>query len=381
MADIILNDIVKIYEAPPQKRRGLRKAKVQVQPKRAVDGLTLTIPHGSFTVLVGPSGCGKTTLLRMIIGFNSIEGGTIKIDDQIINDIPTHLRNMGMVFQNYAIFPHMSVKDNVAFGLKNRKVPKAQMEAQVEEILETVKIGHLKDRMPTQLSGGQQQRVALARAIVIHPQVLLMDEPLSNLDAKLRVEMRNAIKLIQQQIGITTVYVTHDQEEALAVSDRIAIMNNGIIQQIGTPKEIYQRPNCVFVATFIGLSNILEAELKTDAAAKVLDFGGYQVPMTNLAPAAADGSKVKVSVRPEEFEICPDGTAGLAAVVEHSVFLGVTTHYFMRLENGQEIEVIQNSGVEDTIPNQTTVRLLVQAAKINVFTEDGNTTLIVRGDR
>ena len=288
---------------------------------------------------------------------------------------------MGMVFQNYAIFPHMSVKDNVAFGLKNRKVPKAQMEAQVEEILETVKIGHLKDRMPTQLSGGQQQRVALARAIVIHPQVLLMDEPLSNLDAKLRVEMRNAIKLIQQQIGITTVYVTHDQEEALAVSDRIAIMNNGIIQQIGTPKEIYQRPNCVFVATFIGLSNILEAELKTDAAAKVLDFGGYQVPMTNLAPEAADGSKVKVSVRPEEFEICPDGTAGLAAVVEHSVFLGVTTHYFMRLENGQEIEVIQNSGVEDTIPNQTTVRLLVQAAKINVFTEDGNTTLIVRGDR
>ena len=221
----------------------------------------------------------------------------------------------------------------------------------------------------------------MARAIVIHPQVLLMDEPLSNLDAKLRVEMRNAIKLIQQQIGITTVYVTHDQEEALAVSDRIAIMNNGIIQQIGTPKEIYQRPNCVFVATFIGLSNILEAELKTDAAAKVLDFGGYQVPMTNLAPEAADGSKVKVSVRPEEFEICPDGTAGLAAVVEHSVFLGVTTHYFMRLENGQEIEVIQNSGVEDTIPNQTTVRLLVQAAKINVFTEDGNTTLIVRGDR
>ena len=276
-----------------------------------INGLSVDVRPGEFFTLLGPSGCGKTTLLRMIIGFNSIEGGTIKIDDQIINDIPTHLRNMGMVFQNYAIFPHMSVKDNVAFGLKNRKVPKAQMEAQVEEILETVKIGHLKDRMPTQLSGGQQQRVALARAIVIHPQVLLMDEPLSNLDAKLRVEMRNAIKLIQQQIGITTVYVTHDQEEALAVSDRIAIMNNGIIQQIGTPKEIYQRPNCVFVATFIGLSNILETELKTDAAAKILDFGGYQVPMTNLAPAAADGSKVKVSVRPEEFEICPDGTADL----------------------------------------------------------------------
>ena len=199
-----------------------------------INGLSVDVRPGEFFTLLGPSGCGKTTLLRMIIGFNSIEGGTIKIDDQIINDIPTHLRNMGMVFQNYAIFPHMSVKDNVAFGLKNRKVAKEKMNALVDEILETVKIAHLKDRMPTQLSGGQQQRVALARAIVIHPQVLLMDEPLSNLDAKLRVEMRNAIKLIQQKIGITTVYVTHDQEEALAVSDRIAIMNNGIIQQIGT---------------------------------------------------------------------------------------------------------------------------------------------------
>ena len=200
-----------------------------------INGLSVDVRPGEFFTLLGPSGCGKTTLLRMIIGFNSIEGGTIKIDDQIINGIPTHLRNMGMVFQNYAIFPHMSVKDNVAFGLKNRKVAKEKMNALVDEILETVKIAHLKDRMPTQLSGGQQQRVALARAIVIHPQVLLMDEPLSNLDAKLRVEMRNAIKLIQQKIGITTVYVTHDQEEALAVSDRIAIMNNGIIQQIGTP--------------------------------------------------------------------------------------------------------------------------------------------------
>lgn len=208
-----------------------------------------------------------------------------------------------------------------------------------------------------------------------------MDEPLSNLDAKLRVEMRNAIKLIQQKIGITTVYVTHDQEEALAVSDRIAIMNNGIIQQIGTPKEIYQRPNCVFVATFIGLSNILEAKVKITGAAKILDFGAYEVPMDNLIPEISAGSKVLISVRPEEFEICLKGSDGLTAVVEHSVFLGVTTHYFMRLENGQEIEVIQNSGVEDTIPNKTTVRLLVQPVKINVFTEDGNTPLIVRGNR
>ena len=185
-----------------------------------IDGLSLNIKEGEFFTLLGPSGCGKTTLLRMIIGFNSIEGGEIKLDEKLINHIPTNKRNMGMVFQNYAIFPHMSVKDNVAFGLKRQKMSKQEIDEKVDEILKIVKIDHLRDRMPAKLSGGQQQRVALARAIVIHPEVLLMDEPLSNLDAKLRVEMRNAIKRIQQQIGITTVYVTHDQEEALAVSDR-----------------------------------------------------------------------------------------------------------------------------------------------------------------
>ena len=181
-----------------------------------INGLNLDIRPGEFFTLLGPSGCGKTTLLRMIIGFNTIEGGTFKINNQVINDIPTNKRNIGMVFQNYAVFPHMSVFDNVAFGLKNRKLPKAEIQEKVDAILKVVKIDHLKDRMPAKLSGGQQQRVALARAIVIEPQVLLMDEPLSNLDAKLRVEMRNAIRRIQQQIGITTIYVTHDQEEALA---------------------------------------------------------------------------------------------------------------------------------------------------------------------
>ena len=226
-----------------------------------INGLSLNIKEGEFFTLLGPSGCGKTTLLRMIIGFNSIEGGEIKLDEKLINNIPTNKRNMGMVFQNYAIFPHMSVKDNVAFGLKRKKMSKQEIEEKVDEILKIVKIDHLKDRMPVKLSGGQQQRVALARAIVIHPEVLLMDEPLSNLDAKLRVEMRNAIKRIQQQIGITTVYVTHDQEEALAVSDRIAVMNGGVIQQIDTPKRIYQRPSNTFVATFIGQSNILDGHI------------------------------------------------------------------------------------------------------------------------
>ena len=235
-----------------------------------INGLSLKIHPGEFFTLLGPSGCGKTTLLRMIIGFNSIEGGAIKVDGKIINDIPVNKRNMGMVFQNYAIFPHMSVFDNVAFGLKQRKVPASEIEKSVVEILDIVKIGHLKDRMPTQLSGGQQQRVALARAIVIHPQVLLMDEPLSNLDAKLRVEMRNAIKNIQQQVGITTVYVTHDQEEALAVSDRIAVMHDGVIQQVGSPQYIYQRPANRFVSTFIGLSNIFKGVVRKSGAQHIL---------------------------------------------------------------------------------------------------------------
>ncbi len=281
-----------------------------------INGLSLKIHPGEFFTLLGPSGCGKTTLLRMIIGFNSIEGGTIKVDGNVINDIPVNKRNMGMVFQNYAIFPHMSVFDNVAFGLKQRKVPAAEIEKSVAEILDVVKIGHLKDRMPTQLSGGQQQRVALARAIVIHPQVLLMDEPLSNLDAKLRVEMRNAIKNIQQQVGITTVYVTHDQEEALAVSDRIAVMHDGVIQQVGSPQYIYQRPANRFVSTFIGLSNIFKAVIRKNGAQQVLSFGKYQVPMQTLDTAAvseyaaACGTAdipVTVAVRPEEFTVHMDG--------------------------------------------------------------------------
>ena len=205
-----------------------------------IEGLSATIQPGEFFTLLGPSGCGKTTLLRMIIGFNSIEAGEIRVDGKRINDIPTNKRNMGMVFQNYAVFPHMNVRDNVAYGLKNRGVGKNERYEKVDEILRLVKIDQYANRMPAQLSGGQQQRVALARAIVIQPDVLLMDEPLSNLDAKLRVEMRNVIKRIQHEVGITTVYVTHDQEEALAISDRIAVMNGGVIQQIGTPKYIYQ---------------------------------------------------------------------------------------------------------------------------------------------
>lgn len=345
-----------------------------------INGLSLDVRPGEFFTLLGPSGCGKTTLLRMIIGFNTIEGGEIKIDGTVINTIPTNKRNMGMVFQNYAIFPHMSVGGNVAFGLKNRKMPQDQIQSQVEEILKVVKIDHLKKRMPSRLSGGQQQRVALARAIVIHPAVLLMDEPLSNLDAKLRVEMRNAIKRIQQQVGITTVYVTHDQEEALAVSDRIAVMNSGVIQQIDTPKNVYQRPANLFVSTFIGLSNILDGSVELSGDTSVVRLGDYRVPMDNLSPSCIHGQPVKVSVRPEEFMIRKDTDQGIPAIVRSSVFLGVTTHYFVETAKGKEIEVIQNSDIWDTIPDHTPVRLGVQPAKINVFNQEGDQSLIVRRD-
>jgi len=207
-----------------------------------IEDLSLNIKEGEFFTLLGPSGCGKTTLLRMIAGFNSIEGGDFYFGEDRINDKDPAKRNIGMVFQNYAIFPNMTVKANVAFGLKNRKLPKDEIEKEVDKFLKLMQIDEYKDRMPENLSGGQQQRVALARALVIKPSVLLMDEPLSNLDAKLRVEMRTTIKELQNKIGITTVYVTHDQEEAMAVSDRIAVMNKGCIQHIGRPKDLYQRP-------------------------------------------------------------------------------------------------------------------------------------------
>lgn len=259
-----------------------------------INGLSLSVKPGEFFTLLGPSGCGKTTLLRMIIGFNSIEGGTISVGGRVMNDVSPDKRNMGMVFQNYAIFPHMSVRDNVAFGLRMRNIPEKDIEERVDHMLKVVKIDHLKDRMPVALSGGQQQRVALARAIVIRPEVLLMDEPLSNLDAKLRIEMRSAIKQIQKKVDITTVYVTHDQEEALAVSDRIAVMNGGIIQQIGKPADIYKRPANVFVSTFIGLSNLLDGRVHGSGSSRKVSFDGtsYETVMDNLSAEAKDKEPV-----------------------------------------------------------------------------------------
>ena len=342
-----------------------------------ISDLSLDIKEGEFFTLLGPSGCGKTTLLRMIAGFNSIEGGDFYFNDRRINDMDPAKRNIGMVFQNYAIFPNMTVENNVAFGLKNRKRSKDIIKQQTDKFLKLMQIEEYRDRMPDRLSGGQQQRVALARALAITPDVLLMDEPLSNLDAKLRVEMRTVIKHIQNSVGITTVYVTHDQEEAMAVSDRIAVMKDGFIQHVGTPKDLYQRPANLFVSTFIGRTNLLNGEvvMKDDKAVLVLP-GKYEFVLDSIKEDEKKNQKVITSIRPEEFVVSETDTNGIPAKIEDSIFLGLNTHYFVRLETGEEVEIIQESKIDSIIPKGSSVYLGVKTEKINVFNEDGSRNIV-----
>ena len=305
---------------------------------KALNGVSLTINEGEFFTLLGPSGCGKTTLLRMIAGFNSIEGGEFYFGDKLINNVPAHKRDIGMVFQNYAIFPHLNVRENVGYGLKARNVPKEEIEMRVDEALELVKISHLALRKPNELSGGQQQRVALARAFVIEPSVLLMDEPLSNLDAKLRVEMRTVIKKLQKRLGITTIYVTHDQEEALSISDRIAVMKDGNIMQIGTPSEIYAKPENPFVAGFIGVSNFINCNVKEGGNVVVKDEINITVPLRKEYTGEAI-----LSARPEQLFFTKEGMPG---VITLSTFLGDYIEYEVLLNDGQSL--IVNEYTKDT---------------------------------
>ena len=342
-----------------------------------IPDLSLNIKEGEFFTLLGPSGCGKTTLLRMIAGFNSIEGGDFYFNDKRINDMDPAKRNIGMVFQNYAIFPNMTVEKNVAFGLKNRKLPKEEIKKKTDQFLKLMKIEESRDRMPERLSGGQQQRVALARALAITPDVLLMDEPLSNLDAKLRVEMRTIIKEIQNKVGITTVYVTHDQEEAMAVSDRIAVMNLGVIQQIGTPKALYQRPSNLFVATFIGRTNVLNAELKVkDGKTYLLLPSEHKIEMSNVIKEQAYDRKVVASIRPEELVVDVNSTDGIKATIDDAVFLGLNTHYFVHLENDERLEIVQESKIDNIIEKGREIYLQVKKEKINIFDENGQQNLL-----
>ena len=272
----------------------------------------------------------------------------------------------------------MTVRNNVAFGLKTRKLPKEEIKAKTDIFLNLMKIMEYAERMPAALSGGQQQRVALARALAIEPNILLMDEPLSNLDAKLRVEMRSVIKEIQNKMGITTVYVTHDQEEAMAVSDRIAVMKGGVIQQIGTPKILYQRPANLFVSTFIGYTNQVEAKIQErDGERGVLFKDSYFVPMKNLTEGAISGMDIIATVRPEEFVITDEVTEGLSGVIDYSTFLGNDTHYIVKLESGERFEIVEESMIDDIIPKGKKVFLTVKAKKSNLFTKDGSKSLVI----
>ena len=333
----------------------------------AVNGISLNIEQGEFFTLLGPSGCGKTTLLRMIAGFNTVDGGEICFDEQVINTLPAHKRDIGMVFQNYAIFPHLNVADNVAYGLKARKVPKEQITPRVDEALRMVQIDQLKARQPNELSGGQQQRVALARAFVIEPGVLLMDEPLSNLDAKLRVQMRTTIKKLQRRLGITTVYVTHDQEEALAISDRIAVMNQGNIMQIGKPEEIYRKPANPFVANFIGVSNFIDCTVdgQDPASATVHLHDGHSFQMPLRKPYSGE---VILSARPEQLFFSEQGLPGK---VNMSTFLGDFIQYEVELSTGQVLELNEYTKDVDGAKNDgEEVHLSFNPKQVSLYRKD-----------
>ena len=305
----------------------------------AVNNISLRIEDGEFFTILGPSGCGKTTTLRMIAGFYKPDKGKIYFNEKLIDRFAPEKRNIGMVFQNYALWPHMSVFKNVSFGLEMRKVPDNEIESRVNSILELVSLGGLGNRTPDQLSGGQQQRVALARALVIRPDVLLLDEPLSNLDAKLRVEMRTEIKKLQKNLGITTIYVTHDQKEALAVSDRLAVMGLGKIVQVGSPLEIYTKPANKFVASFIGLINLFQGRIskvsKTDVWIKTNN--GLDLVSSSIKDVK-EGKEVIVAVRPEHIEVHTEGFSStrrntLNGIIEGIEYLGDLSRYEIKTHN------------------------------------------------
>lgn len=317
----------------------------------AVDHVTLHIQDGEFFSLLGPSGCGKTTTLRMLAGFERPTSGEIRIKGRLVNTVPPYARPVNMVFQNYALFPHMTVFQNVAFGLEMERVPKAEIVRRVEEALALVRMAGMGARHPAQLSGGQQQRIALARALVKRPSVLLLDEPLGALDLKLRKEMQLELKALQQQVGITFVYVTHDQEEALTMSDRIAVMNQGKVLQIGPPAEIYERPNCRFVADFIGETNFLEGTLARIEDGRVsVEVTGERMQVVGLAQGKLHvGQRVTVSVRPEKIRLHttpPQVTLNcFTGRVQDIAYIGSDTRVVVRLSPSLVLSVWEQNRV------------------------------------
>jgi putative spermidine/putrescine transport system ATP-binding protein len=316
MAEIVLSDVSKSYKDVV-----------------AVRSTSLTVAPGELVTLLGPSGCGKTTTLRMIGGFVDVSSGRILVGGRDVTHLPPSRRNMGFVFQSYALFPHMTAAQNVAFGLEMRKVGRAETEKRVKEALARVRLGHLADRLPKELSGGQQQRVALARALVFEPSVLLLDEPLSNLDAKLRHEMKIEIRELQKSLGLTTIFVTHDQDEALSMSDRLVVMNAGGVEQVGSPPEVYERPASPFVADFMGFSNLLPVTVASGGAAKL--SSGRPVHIANAEVAV--GANL-LALRAEDIsvaKVAPDPAVNtVAGTVETATYRGAFVEYTMRLDDG-----------------------------------------------
>jgi iron(III) transport system ATP-binding protein len=335
-------------------KRYAHRVKGEVYAARDV---RLDVAPGEFLTLLGPSGCGKTTTLRMIAGFETPDEGRIRFGAQDVTGMPANRRGIGFVFQNYALFPHLPVVDNVGYGLEVRRVPAAEVAQRVAEVLKLVGLAGYEHQFPSQLSGGEQQRVALARAIVIRPRVLLFDEPLSNLDAKLRVQMRTEIRDLQRRLAITTIYVTHDQEEAMAVSDRIVVMNQGRVVQEGTAQDLYRRPANEFVATFVGRVNLLPGRVVSISGGEAMvELLGTTVRVRDVPPGIGAGDAVRVVARPEAIEVVPAAAAGAmsATVVKHA-FLGEKIDYDVRWGETSISAVRYNAG--DAIPDGAAVGL------------------------
>ena len=331
----------------------------------AVDDVSLEVGSGEFFSLLGPSGCGKTTTLRMVAGFERPDAGRIFSGDQDVTDVPPHRRPVNTVFQSYALFPHLTLERNVGFGLRFERLTKEEEMARVREALELVRLTGLERRRPHQLSGGQQQRVALARALVLSPSVLLLDEPLGALDAKLRRDLQIELKSLQREVGITFLYVTHDQEEALTMSDRLAVMSHGRVEQLGTPREVYESPRTTFVADFLGVSNLMRGQVLADGR---VDVGGVV-----LTPGLGDGRGariVRLTIRPERVRIEPAGEAGenrVPATIERFVYLGSTTQVFVTLPGGDRVQaLVANSGDVDEydVGTAVTAHLPIDALRV-----------------
>ncbi len=340
----------------------------------AVAGINLDMPPGEFFSLLGPSGCGKTTTLRLIAGFERPDEGQILLDGVDMAQTPPHKRNVNTVFQNYALFPHLTVADNVAFGLRYQEVSKTEAKKKVSDALALVRLEGLERRRPSQLSGGQQQRVALARALILNPAVLLLDEPLGALDAKLRKALQIELKALQEEVGITFVYVTHDQEEALTMSDRLAVMSNGRVEQIGTPSQVYEEPSTTYVADFLGVSNLMEAK----ALGASGDRCRIRIGEFDLEAAMGQGDAVgdvKVVIRPERVRLEAQGTTGanrIPGMVERVVYVGSTMQVIVHLAPGQTLQAwVQNQGEGLPFNQGAPVSVCLPAEALRVLVETG----------